>query len=455
MSRMLPLGVGAVAGLATAALLAFHAILAADMSQSPLVQTTAVLSAVLEGIVLGVVGWMCSGYRSRGTRSRSKRSIRIISGAALTICALATASSVANLVLLSRVPESVSDPVMGTTQENFLTGTSVVLGLSFACQLVFIAMHHVWPPGSGDAGLSRPSGPRLMSHPKAVRYSRTMPVEVQADLKMGLVTPPQSSSGKSATETMSSIRSSLSNTVRPMTSRTRLLSTRDRYRGSLESIPYREGSIATQDSFDSWDTSSVDLQSRLTVMGASSPAAPGSRCLETIPASPTVSRSPSPGHPLDLPAPPARPRSRSFSPARRSQLQPLQQDADATAAIAPPEAHIHPLFRSDSPVPPPNVTAGTVVIAAPEAARVVSDRQSVRRMRSGSLPQQSPLSHQASSETIRACPSLDEQEEPEERKMTPPIPDWIMSAGARTSLNGYQIRKLKLDHPTQTPEAMI
>jgi hypothetical protein len=29
------------------------------------------------------------------------------------------------------------------------------------------------------------------------------------------------------------------------------------------------------------------------------------------------------------------------------------------------------------------------------------------------------------------------------RKMTPPIPDWIMSAGSRSSLNGYKRRTLK------------
>jgi hypothetical protein len=99
------------------------------------------------------------------------------------------------------------------------------------------------------------------------------------------------------------------------------------------------------------------------------------------------------------------------------------------------------------------VTPGTVVIAAPEAARVISDRQSVRRMRSGSLPtRESPLSHQTSYETFRASPSLEERDEveldvsglTEERKMTPPIPDWILSAGSRTSLNGYESRKIRV-----------
>jgi hypothetical protein len=29
--------------------------------------------------------------------------------------------------------------------------------------------------------------------------------------------------------------------------------------------------------------------------------------------------------------------------------------------------------------------------------------------------------------------------------MTPPIPDWILSAGTRSSLSGYNSRKLKIE----------
>ena len=76
-------------------------------------------------------------------------------------------------------------------------------------------------------------------------------------------------------------------------------------------------------------------------------------------------------------------------------------------------------------------------------------------MRSGSLPvSRSPLSRQGSADnlptrSVRAEsyspePSPKVELDPEaERKMTPPIPDWILSAGSRTSLSGYQGRKLK------------
>ncbi|CRK41673.1 hypothetical protein BN1708_016888 [Verticillium longisporum] len=120
----------------------------------------------------------------------------------------------------------------------------------------------------------------------------------------------------------------------------------------------------------------------------------------------------------------------------------------------PGEANIHPLFRSDSPVPPPNVTPGTVVVASPNAGQVISDRKSARRMRSSSLANgQSPLSHQSSFEFLPSS-SVNEQDEveeqseiesPSERKMTPPIPEWILTAGSRSSLTGYQSRKLRID----------
>ncbi|KAG7102059.1 hypothetical protein HYQ44_018637 [Verticillium longisporum] len=334
---------------------------------------------------------------------------------------------------------------MGADQNNFLVGSSTVLGLSFACQFIFIILHFVWAPVAHHrGGLHHADEPRRLPqmHVKSIRYSQTSPTPIctRDTISMDSRSPPQSSSGRSATETMSSFRSSLSHVVRPVTSKTRLLSTREKYRHSTDSHSIRE------DSFDSWDTSTVDLHNRMTVLGTASPVAPP-RLLETIPASPTTSRSTSPGFPLDLVPPPVRRRSRSFSPARRPQ-------SNSPELEGPGEANIHPLFRSDSPVPPPNVTPGTVVVASPNAGQVISDRKSVRRMRSSSLANgQSPLSHQSSFEFLPSS-SVNEQDEveeqseiesPSERKMTPPIPEWILTAGSRSSLTGYQSRKLRID----------
>jgi len=81
-------------------------------------------------------------------------------------------------------------------------------------------------------------------------------------------------------------------------------------------------------------------------------------------------------------------------------------------------------------------------------------------MRSGSLPTvPSPLSQQGSFDSFprrpdSSSPELREEEEDElqvpadgtERKMTPPIPEWILSAGSRTSFSGYTNRRAKTSH---------
>lgn len=143
----------------------------------------------------------------------------------------------------------------------------------------------------------------------------------------------------------------------------------------------------------------------------------------------------------------------------------MSERAAFTQQSTASESHIHPLFRSDSPTPPPAVSAGTVVTAAPLAGKVISNRQSIRslnRMRSGSLPTvASPLSRQGSFDDFGRRAGADRSSDPElredgeeetedtasetERKMTPPIPDWILSAGARTSLSGYHSRKVRIE----------
>ncbi|KAM0324379.1 hypothetical protein ACHAQA_008160 [Verticillium albo-atrum] len=446
--RALPLVFGTIALLVTAAILAVHIILAAHISRVSPVQVTAGVSAALEGLVLIVLGWMYSSYILARRGLRSTRSSGILFGVSLVACTVASAASTATVICLSNATSDLPPSVMGADQTSFLVGSSVVLGLSFACQLIFIVLHFVWAPASSRSGNGSPGaeeGRRLpQMHVKSIRYSQTSPTPIctRDTISMESKTPPQSSSGQSATETMSSFRSSLSHVVRPISSKTRLLSSREKYRRSTDSHSYRE------DSFDSWDTSAVDLHNRMTVLGTSSPVTPP-RLLETIPASPTTSRSPSPGFPLDLVPPPrVRQRSRSFSPARRPQ-------SNSPELEGPGEANIHPLFRSDSPVPPPNVTPGTVVMASPNAGQVISDRQSVRRMRSSSLVNgQSSLSHQSSFEFLpslslneqdEAAAEADQAESPSERKMTPPIPEWILTAGSRSSLTGYQSRKLRVD----------
>lgn len=264
--------------------------------------------------------------------------------------------------------------------------------------------------------------------------------------------PPSSGRSRAGSDTMSSFRSSLSQVVRPISSKTKLIQQNHKSHHRPTSIEsnHRETSMSVEDGFDSWDTSGVDAQSRQAVESASPTP---QRFLETIPASPTTSRSASPGFPLDLEPPKSRKRSRSYSPANSYREVP-RSVRQTSPTESNHEAHIHPLFRTDSPTPPPAATPGTIVTAAPGAGQVISDRQSIRslhRMRSGSLPS-SPLVHSASLDSMRcAMQEREEREEREElerleevggeRTLTPPIPDFILNGGPRNSMTGYNSRK--------------
>ncbi|KAL1878816.1 hypothetical protein VTK73DRAFT_7469 [Phialemonium thermophilum] len=467
--KIFPLLLGLLAALSTVAILTLHVILSCSLSGAARsVRTASILSAVLEALVLILIGWFLLSYSGRAHSIHGGKDFtNIWFASALVLCTVAASSSVAAVICLSNASSALSDRILGSTVIGLLVGSSVALGISFATQLIFCVVHFILRRvHCCDVGpLVRPSGEQRQSPPsqvKSVPYHETTatPPKTGRGVFMDAKSPPGSSGGRSANETISSIRTSLSHVVRPTSSRTRLLpgSQRSSRRGtSWDSTSQQERNSVTDDGFDSWDTSAVDPQNRQTVLEtALSPTA--GRLLETIPASPTTSRSPSPGTPLDLEPPRTRRRSRSYSPASQSSRKTQQPGFNQASTSG--ESHIHPLFRSDSPTPPPAATPGTVVTAAPNAGQVISDRQSIRtltRMRSGSLPvTPSPLSRQGSFDDCLREPGRAEVEgipdngladreagEETERKMTPPIPDWILSAGSRTSLSDYQSRKIR------------
>jgi hypothetical protein len=468
-SRLLPAAFGTLAMLATTAILALHIILAGSIldSTSP-VRISAGIAATLEALALLSLCWfMFCHFHSLAAGERIWKFGGGLFGATLLFYAVAAAVSVAVVVCLSTAVSTLPNRILGLTATGFLVDSSVALGLAFAMQLMFLVAHFVLGRvHSADRRHSlhtEEDGNRSpQNRVKSIPYHETSPkAKKSSSASTESRTPPGSSGGRSATETISSIQSSLSHVVRPISSKTRLLSGSQRSirkPPSLDSNALRSRPGSTEDGFDSWDTSAVDPQNRQTVLETSSPAL--GRFLETIPASPTTSRSPSPGTPLDLEPPRMRRRSRSYSPGLNRAR--MAERAAFTQQATMSESHIHPLFRSDSPTPPPIITPGTMVIAAPNAGQVISDRNSIRtlnRMRSASSPAQpSPLSHQSSFESFHQrqqsnSPELRDEMDafPEtERKMTPPIPDWILSAGARSSLTGYNSRKLRID-PNEEP----
>ncbi|CAG8981779.1 hypothetical protein HYALB_00004721 [Hymenoscyphus albidus] len=290
--------------------------------------------------------------------------------------------------------------------------------------------------------------PQMVESTKMPAHTTEQDIDHDQREKSSMESRSAASSGgrsRAGSDAMYSIRSSFSQAVRPITSKTRLI------QGGQKS-PHRAMSINSThsnmtDGFDSWDTSAVDAQARHAVEAVS----PTQRFLETIPASPTTSRSPSPGFPLDLAPPMKRSRSRSRSPANRQggrERIRRPRNTSPTDSLSINEAHIHPLFRTDSPTPAPAATPGTIVTAAPNAGTLISDRQSIRsihRMRSGSLPScPGGLAHSESLDSIRKKMEREEIERLQaggERTITPPVPDFILNAGPRKILSGYNLRK--------------
>lgn len=304
---------------------------------------------------------------------------------------------------------------------------------------------------------------------------------------------PSSVLKRASSDTMSSFRSTVSHAVRPISSKTRLISKSQKSITSTfdSQETTRRNTLTSEEGFDTWDTSAVDPQSRqiVNVITSSSMAPspiPGThpaRLLETIPASPTASRSPSPGFPLDLVSEDnetslsrqGRRRSRSDL-TSASYVSLSRRDLDQLGLPMPPgntEANIHPLFRSDSPTPPPAITPGSAVTALPRPSAVglgisrraseTSSTRSLSRMRSGSsttahLP--SPLLHSRSFDS--SAPRAERRSVREdddgmlegpaegmaarergseiERQITPPIPAWVLESG-RTSAMGWQKKK--------------
>ncbi|KAK7515077.1 uncharacterized protein IWZ02DRAFT_492980 [Phyllosticta citriasiana] len=246
----------------------------------------------------------------------------------------------------------------------------------------------------------------------------------------------------------SSVRASLQQAVRPITSRTNLIgrgSSSLRESASFQSE--RSGRTSAQnDGFESWDTSTVDEQSRETVMQSTiSPtkAFSGTR-LDPIPGSRPVS----PANALDGHFP-------MSDPASIPELPPTPDLTVATPAFfgsphnsrpATPtidSSNIHPLFRADSPVPPPAVTPGTVVVASPLSGQVISRpptsaSRSRANSRSRAMSPSSMVSWDAqslhSSRSMRSLRSARSPSPPpshhtaeRERGMTPPIPEFVLA----------------------------
>jgi len=466
--------VGAIGTGSLIALLVITIAFAANLTKSGLaVGGLAIASAVLCGFAL--VGMLFVVVRrfylvrdGRGEKGRKWQfqKIPLAIGALLLVWSLMT---IATFVWIQYTDNRDLPPTTLGTSSHYLLATGWALwGIFMVSQILYSKDIARRAKKEYDAEQAAANDEGGQPQPELADLSRppTAPPEPSNEVSADLGSPESiiSSRRRSVSDTMRSIRNSFTNVVRPITSKTGLVDHKTQSRAASLDSGTGEREIV-EDGFDSWDTSAVETPAWKSVMESSntnssppSTTSPHPRILETIPASPTTSRSPSPGYPLDLPPPNTYAhRSRSQSPASFRMM--AQSERSRAASPAGSESHIHPLFRSDSPTPPPSATPTSIITAAPNAGQVLPDLSVVRRKRSGSLSVPSPLVYSTSFDNTalerrrEGKAPVEDTEESEkwseattpagERAMTPPIPDWILGAGQRTSMHGYAKRKIE------------
>lgn len=385
------------------------------------------------------------------------------------LIALAAAILSLNILILKRInPKDVSDSnSKSTIHISTETGITVWV-LANAVQLGFYALvaflrfpEHALEqePSLGSMGEKRRSGPSRPPSPPSRQRIIGPPYVFAPDMEE--ITSP-SFPPESRRHSWRDSLASLHQVVHPSTtSRSRLLGSSRASRSSMPrdstSLQSDTGSIANSirsDYFDSWDTSIAETQTRDTLMAPSpSPIPSKGTTLETIPGS----RSGSPARALDGPFPERPQTALSASSPKLDRSSPsisVVQPRRNFSGSRPPsraaspslaEAHIHPLFRTDSPTPPPGASPGTVVVASSFSGQVIgqvtsSPRSSLNqiRMRSSSDTYLPRAPSRTSGNRMRE--SIDKQQAespaaavsgtstPATGSLTPSIPEFVLSA---------------------------
>ncbi|KAM3513891.1 hypothetical protein MY11210_002428 [Beauveria gryllotalpidicola] len=445
-----------LAGLAictTAGATACLAMLASNVSTLPTIRATAIAGAALQGTLLIVLSWLVSAHALVKIRDLS----RPYTGVALGLAVLASLISLITAALtLARIRASSSraDQVWSNRSSNFII-VSVMLALAVTSQIAFMAIHfaqsHQTKSRARQFFAVREVSPwSPTAYVKSIRYSQTLPrTSDSEESKESFALKDTPPSLRNKFVQASPLHLAFPPAVRHTCSRTRLLHAKD----SMHSIVTDIGTHpnATQESFDTWDTSSVDVRNRQAVMEVCISPISRTYTLETIPGSPRGSISPEnilySASPRPVPK-----RSRSHGPATGRPV--LREPASSN------ELHIHPLFRSDSPSTPPILSPGTSVTVAPDASQFMFQHDSMRhipRVRSGSLPamSRSPFAQQADADMDGGERMLSKEEvRQQERKMTPPVPEWVLNSKvppiSRKSANRSSLRSPA--HWTSAPD---
>ena len=239
------------------------------------------------------------------------------------------------------------------------------------------------PPVQPETIVERQTTPRSIKRSLSIPLKSLSPNSSPFSRSTFEASSPTLSNYRSASANSSTIRHSIQQVIRPITSRTKLMLTHGptpRDSGSF-AAPRETDSLEIScrgDGFETWDTSAVE--DGFTNPFVTKPTI-GRKRLEAIPGSRPVS----PAKPLDGPFP-------GYGDAITPDKLPLPDSpmqspvilaTDGESIISLPvsptirrtssshEAHIHPLFRSHSPTPPPTPSADTIITASPFAGQVV------------------------------------------------------------------------------------
>jgi hypothetical protein len=406
--------------------------------------STAVAASVFDVIGLSGVTLFSTQYvwKREGLVKHSTISARILTISCILFSSTALCVSLASIVTIWRRLEEVTSSTKHTAihdWDSYLITEIAFWVLAFLTQAALYSLALWKESPTKDVPSVPQSDPRdsVMSEIRDSNRTANLfmlePTQPASPLA-GLPSPTFSSR---SSQSLKSWRDSLHQVVRPVTSRTKLIgrSSLTRDSRSVYSDAQSTDNASHYDGFDTWDTSSVDAAARDAVLAAPSRGT----ALEPIPGS----RPASPARALDGPFP-------------------LEDDEDFERVLSPPrlmpdtsrppspvvsEANIHPLFRTESPIPPPAITPGTSIEAAPMAQMIACPARAYSRMRSNSrTASPSPLVHARSFHDRAISPqrssrSPSPSSRPPSRGMTPPIPDFVLNSSPRSSMSSSIARK--------------
>lgn len=423
--------VGVVAWSSTAAETVLSILEAASFSATnvSLVHVAAAASA-LDLLSLGCIGlFTCQDLRPRDRSLKRSAHAKVVLrrvGVLLSATALVIALVLIIMIKLRWVEvTAASSRALISDWTGLLSGQIAMWTTSCISQIILYSFS--WHRKAPKVQAVSVSGPRdsVMSETRISSPRNLYLMEsTQPASPLAAALPSPTFSSRSS-HSLKSFRDSLRHAVRPVTSRTTLISrpSFNRDARSIYSDSQSVDNVSHSDGFDSWDTRDALVQT----------APCRGTTLDPIPGS----RPNSPARALDGPFLSELPEEDDEDLAPPPRMMP---DISRPPSPAVSEAHIHPLFRTESPTPPPAATPGTSIIASPLANQAIAcPTRPFNRMRSnsrtGSPSSQVPSQSFARGRAVNPQ-SLSRSPSPPSREMTPPIPDFVLNSSPRSSMSG-------------------